>query len=71
LQSPRNFGLSNITARYSTITSEQLTPEGIETLYFKTLIKTNPMFTLLHSPATSLKSEEKSELLEALKHDHR
>ena len=51
--------------------NEQLTAEKVDTIYFKTLGKIHPMFSLLHSPASSLKNEEKNTLLEALKINHR
>lgn len=34
--------------------NEQLTPDMIDTIYYKTLAKINPMFSLLLSPANSL-----------------
>ena len=37
--------------------NEQLTPERIETIYFKTLSRVHPMFSLLYSPAASLNNE--------------
>ena len=51
--------------------NEQLTPEKIETIYFKNLSKLHPMFNLLYSPASSLSNQEKNMLLDTLKINHK
>ena len=40
-------------------------------MYYKCLPKANPMFALLLSPSESLTDEERVQLLEALKADHK
>lgn len=62
---------STISWKNTIQTADQLTAENIEIVYFKYLTKIHPMFSLLHSPASSLKEEEKSTVLEALKSNHK
>jgi hypothetical protein len=70
--SPKNFHESSISMRTAIYNhGDSITPEVIETIYFKTLSKINPMFSLLFSPANSLNNEEKNTILDALKIDHK
>lgn len=57
--------------KLSTLNYDSLTPEKLETVYFKSLFKINPIFHLLYSPIVSLTGEEKNSLLEALSQDHK